>query len=68
MPEHAYQRIEVVGSSPTSIEDAIKNAVDAVTKQHKNLRWLEVVETRAHLEQDRIAHWQVTVRIGVRAN
>jgi len=56
-----------VGSSTTSIEDAVKNAVSSVAQRRRNLRWLEVVETRCHLENDAIAHWQVTVRIGAAA-
>jgi flavin-binding protein dodecin len=67
MSDHVYEKIEVVGSSTTTIEDAVKNAVAKVAERRKNLRWLEVVETRCHLENDAIAHWQVTVRIGARA-
>ncbi len=67
MSAHVYDKIEVVGSSTTSIEDAVKNAVASVARRRRNLRWLEVVETRCHLENDAIAHWQVTVRIGATA-
>ncbi|MFZ4115161.1 MAG: dodecin [Chthoniobacterales bacterium] len=62
---HTYQKIELVGSSTTSIEDAVQNAVSKASKEHAHLRWLEVLETRAHLEEGKIAHWQVTVKIGV---
>jgi dodecin len=65
MTSHTYQKIELVGSSTLSIEDAVQNAVAKAAKEHSNLRWLEVVETRAHLEAGKIAHWQVTVKIGV---
>jgi len=68
MSDHVYEKIEVVGSSKESIEDAVRNAVAKVAEKRKNLRWLEVVETRCHLEHDAIAHWQVTVRIGSRAD
>lgn len=67
MSNHVYEKIEVVGSSTTGIEDAVKNAVANVAQRRRNLRWLEVIETRCHLENDAIAHWQVTVRIGVAA-
>lgn len=68
MPDHVYEKIEVVGSSTLGIEDAVQNAVTKLAETRKNLRWLEVVETRCHLDHDRIAHWQVTVRIGARVD
>jgi flavin-binding protein dodecin len=64
MSAHIYKKIELVGSSTVSIEDAVSNAVAKAALTDKNLRWLEVVETRAHLEAGKIAHWQVTVKIG----
>ncbi len=64
MSAHTYKEIELVGSSTIGIEDAVKNAVAKAALTEKNLRWLEVVETRAHLEEGKIAHWQVTVKIG----
>ena len=66
MSDHVYEKIEVVGSSTIGIEDAVKNAVAKVAEKHVALRWLEVVETRCHLENNQVAHWQVTVRIGAR--
>jgi flavin-binding protein dodecin len=64
MSNHTYKKIELVGSSSKSIEDAVQNAVAQAASTDKNLRWLEVVETRAHLEEGKVAHWQVTVKIG----
>jgi hypothetical protein len=64
MSNHTYRKIELVGSSPVSIEKAVRNAVAKAGESEKNMRWLEVVETRAHLDEGRIAHWQVTVKIG----
>jgi len=64
MSNHTYKKIELVGSSTKSIEDAVQNAVAQAAATEKNLRWLEVVETRAHLEDGKVAHWQVTVKIG----
>ena len=64
MSDHIYKKVELVGSSPTSIEDAINNAVARAAKTLRQLRWLEVIETRAHLEDGKVAHWQVTVKIG----
>lgn len=64
MSNHTYKKIELVGSSTKSIEDAVQNAVAQAATTDKNLRWLELVETRAHLEEGKVAHWQVTVKIG----
>lgn len=64
MSNHIYKKIEIVGSSPNSIEEAVQNAVAKASKSLRNLRWFEVVETRGHIENDRVAHWQVTVKVG----
>lgn len=64
MSEHIYKKIELVGSSPTSIEDAVKNAVSRATKSLRNLRWFEVSEIRGHLDKGEVAHWQVTLKVG----
>jgi len=56
--------VELVGSSPAGIDDAIRNAVAKAAKTVRNMRWLEVVETRGHIENGQVAHWQVTVKIG----
>lgn len=64
MSDHIYKKIELVGSSPVSIEDAVKNAVAKASQSIRNMRWLEVIETRAHIEDGKIAHWQVTVKVG----
>ncbi len=64
MSHHTYKKIELVGSSPNSIEEAVQNAVAKAAESVRNLRWLEVTETRGHIEEGRIAHWQVTVKIG----
>ena len=64
MSEQTYKKIELVGSFPISSDEDVKNAVSKASLTEKNLRWLEVIETRAHLEDGKIAHWQVTVKIG----
>ena len=64
MTDHVYKSIELTGSSPKGIEEAVQNAVAHAAKTVRNMRWLEVVETRGHLESGRVAHWQVTVKIG----
>lgn len=63
---HTYKKIELVGSSPTSIEDAINNALAEASKSLKHLEWFEVTETRGHIEAGRVAHFQVTVKVGFR--
>ena len=64
MSEHTYRLIEVVGSSPTGIDDAIKEAIADAAKTIRNIRWFEVVETRGHVENGTVAHFQVTLKIG----
>ncbi len=62
--EHVYKKIELTGSSTTSIEDAIANAVRKASVTVRHLRWFEVVDMRGHIEDGRVAHYQVTVKIG----
>jgi Uncharacterized conserved protein len=58
------QKIELVGSSPKSIEAAVENALARAKKTIRNMRWLEVTETRGHIENGKIDHWQVAVKVG----
>jgi flavin-binding protein dodecin len=64
MSEHVYKKIELVGSSKISIEDAIQNAISQAGTTIENLRWFEVVETRGQIEDNRVAYWQVTIKVG----
>lgn len=64
MDEHIYKKVELVGSSTTSIEEAVNNAVARASNTLRNLRWLEVGEIRAHLNEGKVAAWQVSVKIG----
>lgn len=64
MSDHIYKKIELVGSSPTGIEDAVNNAVGRAAKTVRNMRWFEVSEIRGHIADNKIDHWQVTVKIG----
>jgi dodecin len=63
MPNHVYKSIELTGSSTTSMEDAVRTAIDKAAKTIRNMRWFEVVESRGYLEEGKIAYWQVTVKI-----
>lgn len=64
MSEHIYKHIELTGSSKTSMDDAIHNAIARAAKTIHNMRWFEVTDTRGHIEDGKIAHWQVTLKIG----
>jgi len=66
MSEHVYKQIDLVGSSVVSSDDAIKTALERASKTLKNLDWFEVTEVRGHLENGRIAHWQVALKVGMR--
>jgi flavin-binding protein dodecin len=64
MSDHVYKKIELVGSSPESIEAAVENALARAKKTIRNMRWLEVTEMRGHIESGKIDHWQVAVKVG----
>jgi dodecin len=64
MQDHIYKVIELVGSSETSIEDAIQTAIARASQTLKNLRWFEVVQTRGQLEDGKIRHYQVMLKVG----
>lgn len=64
MSDHVYKQIELTGSSTDSIDDAIRRAVAKAAESVHNLRWFEVGEIRGHIENDAVAHFQVTVKIG----
>lgn len=64
MSDNVYKITEVVGSSDTSIEDAIERAVARTAKTVKHLDWFEVVSTRGHIVDNKVGHYQVTLRIG----
>ena len=64
MNDHIYKKIELVGSSPNSIEDAVNNAITRAGKTIRNMRWFEVGEVRGHIENNKVDHWQVTVKVG----
>ena len=64
MKNHIYKIIEIVGSSETSIEDAINTAVALASKTVRSMDWFEVVQTRGHIENGKIGHYQVTLKIG----
>lgn len=66
MSDHVYKQIELTGSSKTSIEDAIQNAIAKASKTIRHLNWFQVVETRGYLENGKVEYWQVTIKVGFR--
>ncbi|MBJ7289350.1 dodecin [Williamsia sp.] len=64
MSDSVYRITEIVGSSTSSIDDAIKGAVTRASSTVRNLEWFEVVETRGHIENGQVAHFQVTLKVG----
>jgi flavin-binding protein dodecin len=64
MSQHVYKTIELVGSSSAGIEDAVQGAIAKASETVRNLRWFELTETRGHIEGGKVAHWQVTLKIG----
>ncbi len=68
MSNHVYKKIEIVGSSPTSIEDAIQTAIARASQTLDHIDWFEVVETRGFIENGKVAYYQVGLKIGFRLN
>ena len=66
MTDNVYSVTEIVGSSTSSIEEAIANAIETASQTLRNLDWFEVVETRGHIADGKIAHYQVRLKLGFR--
>lgn len=64
MSSHVYKTIELVGSSTKGFDDAVNTAIVRASSTVRNLRWFQVIETRGHIDEGRIAHWQVTLKVG----
>ena len=64
MAEHVYNQLELTGSSSVGIEDAVKSAIAKASETVRNIHWFEVTETRGHVADGKVAHWQVTLKIG----
>jgi flavin-binding protein dodecin len=64
MSQHVYKTIELTGSSAASSDDAVKAAIAKAAKTVRGMRWFQVIDSRGHIERDRIDHWQVTVKVG----
>ena len=66
MQGHSYQYSELVGTSKTSVEDAVQNVLAIAAKTMPNMRWFQLVETRGAIKDNKVAEWQVTVKVGCR--
>ena len=66
MPDKTYGKIELTGSSPISSDDAIQNAITKAAAIVENIHWFEMVESRGYVQDNKVAYWQVTVKIGYR--
>jgi dodecin len=64
MSDHVYKHLELTGSSTSSIEDAVQTAIARASKTIRNMHWFNVIETRGHIEDGKVAHWQVTIKVG----
>jgi len=64
MSDHVYKHIELTGSSSTSIEDAVKVALSRASQTLRGMHWFEVLDTRGYLENNKVAYWQVTIKVG----
>ncbi len=67
MSGHTYRVVELVGTSPDGVDAAIANAIATATSQFGDVGWYEVVQIRGHVENGQVAHHQVTVKVGARA-
>src|SRR5678816_4677112 len=66
MTSHTYKLVELVGSSPNSTDEAIRNAVAKASATVKHIDWFQVIETRGHVDNGKVAHFQVTLKVGFR--
>ncbi len=64
MTDHVYKSIELTGSSRESLQHAVENAVARASETVRNVRWFEVMQVRGHVEEGKIEHWQVTMKLG----
>ncbi|MFF8032044.1 MULTISPECIES: dodecin [unclassified Streptomyces] len=66
MSNHTYRVTEIVGTSPDGVDQAVRNGVERASHTLRNLDWFEVTQVRGHIEEGRIAHWQVGLKVGFR--
>lgn len=64
MEDEVYKTVQITGSSKTSSDDAVRTAIARAAKTIHNIRWFRVTDTRGHIEDGKIAHWQVSIELG----
>lgn len=64
MSNHIYKHLELTGSSPNSIEDAVQIAISKAHETVRNIHWFSITETRGHVVDGNVAHWQVSLKVG----
>ncbi len=64
MSNHVYKCLELTGSSSSNMEDAVSNAISKASKTVHNLRWFEVTDIRGEIENNAVAYWQITMKVG----
>lgn len=64
MADHVYKALELTGTSTKSSDDAVRTAITRASKTLRNIKWFEVVETRGGISAGKVAHWQVTIKVG----
>jgi len=64
MGDHVYKSTELTGSSKESVDDAVRTAIERASKTLRDIRWFEVTDVRGHVRDGKVAHWQVTVKVG----
>jgi flavin-binding protein dodecin len=66
MPDHVYKTVEITGSSPNNVDEAIRNAISKASQTLRHLEWFEVTDVRGMIADNRLAYYQVTVKLGFR--
>jgi len=64
MGDHVYKSTELTGSSKESVDAAVRTAIERASKTLRDIRWFEVTDVRGHVRDGKVAHWQVTVKVG----
>ncbi len=68
MEDHIYKKIEIVGTSSNSTDEAVQNAIAKASKTVRNLRWFEIIDSRGSIRDGKVEHWQVTIKLGFTMN
>lgn len=64
MSDHVYKSLELTGSSTTSSDDAVRVAIERASKSIRNIKWFQIADQRGHVENGKVDHWQVTIKVG----